>query len=138
MNAEECFDACKAGGYSCGGGTELREKDVGCCNRLSCFQACIMRVRGLSLSECSQQVYDAAQGSACSLSISGFMYDICNGFGESTCEVSPTIESGLYGCHLGDTPNASAVDPYCWVYREDLQSFEPFGQGSQVGLTWDI
>ena len=38
---------------------------------------------------------------------------------------------------LGRTPNASAIDPYCWVYREDLHTFEAFGRGSEVGLTWD-
>jgi len=139
MNAKECFDGCNAGGYACGGDAELRDEyNDGCCNQLSCFQTCVMRVSGLSLSECSRQVHNAADAPACTLSISGRMYHICDSFDESVCQVKPTVQSGLYGCHLGATPNASAIDPYCWIYREDLHSFEPFGQGSEVGLTWEI
>ena len=137
MSAKECFDGCQAGGYACDQGAELRDHYWGCCNTLSCMQTCMMRVSGLSFSDCTAQVsITATPGSECEFTVAGRRYNVCRTFEASACQVEPTVQGGLYGCEIGSLPNASAIDPYCWIYKEG-HGFESFGRGSEVGLLWD-
>jgi len=138
MSAKECFDGCRAGGYGCLQGSVLSDHYWGCCNALSCMQTCMMRVSGLSFDDCTHQVsITSSLGSECEFTVAGRRYNMCLTFEESACQVEPTVESGLYGCEIGSLPNISAIDPYCWVFKEGTTDFEPLGRGSEVGLIWN-
>ena len=136
--AKECFEGCKAAGYECGLDVDLLDQYGGCCKEFSCLQTCMMRVAGVSNDTCAHEVNKAAStvidASNCEVSIQGRRYNLCGDLDSGSCVTAPTVASGLYGCALGAKPMKGQIDPFCWVYNERCDQFEPYGHGSVTGL----
>jgi hypothetical protein len=136
VTANECYLGCKEAAYGSGFGVGLLDYYYGCCRALSCMQTCMMRVSGVSYQSCVDKVYEVSKAEAnqCSLVVDRRTYDFCRAYDQSTCEVQPTIASGLKGCEIGAKPDISQMDPFCWVYNEGCKQFEPYGHGSTTKL----
>ena len=136
VTASECYFGCKEAGYGCGVGVGLLDHYYGCCRALSCMQTCMMRVSGVSYQSCVDKVYEVSNADAnrCSVVVDRREYDFCGAYDQSTCEVQPTMASGLKGCEIGEKPDISQIDPFCWVYNEDCKQFEPYGHASIINL----
>ena len=136
VTASECYFGCKEAGYGCGVGVGLLDHYYGCCRALSCMQTCMMRVSGVSYQSCVDKVYEVSNADAnrCSVFVDHREYDFCGAYDQSTCEVQPTMASGLKGCEIGEKPDISQIDPFCWVYNEDCKQFEPYGHASIINL----
>ena len=61
-SVRECLDECREAGYSSLLGTQFPDVFSGCCNKLSCAQACMSRVNGLSVHACQDLVHSVAAG----------------------------------------------------------------------------
>jgi len=136
VTAKECYLGCNEAGYGCGFGVGKLDYYYGCCGALSCMQTCMMRVSGVSYESCVDKVYEVsnAEANRCSVVVDGREYDSCGAYDQSKCEVEPTVASGLTGCVIGDKPDISQMDPFCWVYNEGCKQFEPYGHGSRTKL----
>ena len=135
-SVRECLDECREAGYSSLLGTQFPDVFSGCCNKLSCAQACMSRVNGLSVHACQDLVHSVAAGNDCRVEVDGRGYHVCDLWNSnaSACQVEPTVESALFGCRIGGKPLVGTMDPFCWIYDEREGCFVPFGPGSSVGL----
>ena len=98
----------------------------------------MMRVAGVSNDTCVYEVNKTAStvidASNCEVFIQGRRYNLCGDLDSGSCVTAPTVASGLYGCALGAKPVKGEIDPFCWVYNEHCDQFEPYGHGSVTGL----
>jgi hypothetical protein len=134
IGISECEEECREAGYANPFDAERLDVYTGCCNRLSCAQACMSRVVGLSKRACKDMVHTVAAGNKCNVVIHGRRYDVCGPRNADACQVEPTVEGGLHGCEIGSNAPTSIIDPFCWIYNEVLEHFVPYGPGSEVGL----
>ena len=97
----------------------------------------MMRVSGVSYQSCLDKVYEDshnAEANQCSAIVDRREHDFCGAYNSSTCELQPTIASGLQRCRIGAKPDISQIDPL-WVYNEGRSKyFEPYGHGSRNNL----
>jgi len=93
----------------------------------------MMRVSGVDFANCTSAVGQVTPQN-CIVNVGGRTFDVCGNNDTAICEVEPTIASGLHGCQVGAPPIISEIDPFCWVYNEQLEQFDAWGHGSQLGL----
>ena len=134
IGISECVNECHMAGYANTFDAERLDVYTGCCNRLSCAQACMSRVVGLPKRDCKDMVRTVAAGNRCDIVVHGRRYDLCGPRNANACQVEPTEEGGLHGCEIGEMAPTSFIDPFCWIYNEVLEHFVPYGPASAVGL----
>jgi len=112
-----------------------------------------MRVSGLPDDACQAIVHDVADagmrnGSAgmrngswpepsepCHREVFGHDYSFCSPVPDRAVCQEASTDHGLAGCMLvGSPPEFHDVDPFCWVYDERRNMFEPWALASSVGL----